>query len=176
MLKAIIDILFLISSLGLIIGLKKQSDPSTARQGNLLAAYSLIFGIVLAFIYPLNDGPIFTINFLWIIVSLAIGTFIGLYFAKKVEMTGMPQLVSLFNGLGGLSAVLIGYVELLNLDTNHPSFITQVSSTIFAVVIGAIAFSGSLLAYLKLDGKLNDNQVTFRGHNILNYSFISKFL
>ena len=172
MLKAIIDILFLISSLELIIGLKKQSDPSTARQGNLLAAYSLIFGIVLAFIYPLNDGPIFTINFLWILVSLAIGTFIGLYCAKKVEMTGMPQLVSLFNGLGGLSAVLIGYVELLNLDTNHPSFITQVSSTIFAVVIGAIAFSGSLLAYLKLDGKLNDNQVTFRGHNILNYAFL----
>ena len=170
MLKALLDIGFLIASVGLIFGLKRQSDPSTARSGNMLAAYSMLAGIVLALVYPLEaEGNMDPVGFAYILVSLAIGSMIGLRSANKVEMTGMPQLVSLFNGLGGLSAVLVGYVELLNLNKDAINYFSQAGSTIFALVVGAIAFSGSLLAYYKLDGKIKDSQVTLKGHKYINY-------
>ncbi|MCB0646788.1 MAG: NAD(P)(+) transhydrogenase (Re/Si-specific) subunit beta [Saprospiraceae bacterium] len=174
MLKALLDIGFLIASVGLIFGLKRQSDPATARSGNMLAAYSMIAGIIMALVYPLDvEGSLDPVGFGYILVSLAIGTFIGIRSANKVEMTGMPQLVSLFNGLGGLSAVLVGYVELLNLNKDAESYYSQAGSTIFALVVGAIAFSGSLLAYLKLDGKLKDSQVAVKGHQYINYALLA---
>jgi H+-translocating NAD(P) transhydrogenase subunit beta len=172
MLKTILDIGFLVASVGLIFGLKKQSDPSTARSGNLLAAYAMALGVVIALVYPLDNAIDSMANYAWIILSLAIGSLIGWIAAQKVEMTGMPQLVSLFNGLGGLSAVLVGLVELLNLNKDNPDFLSTAGSTIFALVVGAIAFSGSLLAYLKLDGKIKDSQVTFKGHNLVNYALL----
>lgn len=173
MLKTILDIGFLLASVGLIFGLKKQSDPATAREGNLLASLAMGVGIVIAFIYPF-DGAIDSLStFVWIILALAAGSIIGWVAAHKVEMTGMPQMVSLFNGLGGLSAVLVGFVELLNLNRDHPDFYSSAGSSIFALVVGAIAFSGSLLAYFKLDGKLNDSQVTFKNHNLINYLLLA---
>ena len=173
MLKTLLDIGFLLASVGLIFGLKKQSDPATARSGNLLAAFAMAVGIVIAFIYPF-DGAIDSLaTFAWIIIALAAGSIYGWVAAHKVEMTGMPQMVSLFNGLGGLSAVLVGFVELLNLNRDNPDFYSSAGSSIFALVVGAIAFSGSLLAYFKLDGKLNDSQVTFKNHNLINYALLA---
>lgn len=174
MLKALLDIGFLIASVGLIFGLKKQSDPATARAGNLLASYAMLAGIIFALIYPIDvEGSTDPIGYAWIIGSLIIGTIIGYRAAVKVEMTGMPQMVSLFNGLGGLSAVLVGYVELLNLNADVPNFITSASASLFALVVGAIAFSGSILAYLKLDGKLKDSQVAVKGHQYINYALLA---
>lgn len=169
MLKTILDIGFLLASVGLIFGLKKQSDPATARTGNLLASNAMAVGILIAFIYPFDGAVDSVATFGWIIVALATGSIIGWVAAQKVEMTGMPQMVSLFNGLGGLSAVLVGFVELLNLNRDNADFYSSAGSSIFALVVGAIAFSGSLLAYFKLDGKLNDSQVTFKYHNLINY-------
>ena len=174
MLKSILDIGFLLASVGLIIGLKRQSNPSTAKAGNLLAWYGMLAGIIIALIYPLEaEGSNDIIGYAWILGSLAIGSFIGYRAAMKVEMTGMPQMVSLFNGLGGLSAVLVGYVELLNLTKESPNYLASISSTLFALVMGAIAFSGSILAYLKLDGKLKDSQVAVKGHQYINYALLA---
>lgn len=171
--KAILDIVFLLASIGLILGLRKQSDPSTARSGNLMAGGAMLVGIVIALFYPLEVQTYGGSNFIWIIAALAVGTVIGWVSANKVEMTGMPQMVSLFNGLGGLSAVLVGFVELLNLDSNHPSFLSMISSTLFALIMGAVAFSGSLLAYFKLNGNLKDSQVAVKGHQYINYALLA---
>jgi H+-translocating NAD(P) transhydrogenase subunit beta len=172
MLKTILDIGFLIASVGLIFGLKRQSDPSTAKNGNLLAAVSMLLGIAIALIYPLENSSGDVSNFIWIVVSLILGSIIGWRMATKVEMTGMPQLVSLLNGLGGLSAVFVGFVEILNLTKDTPNYLGSAGSTLFALVVGAIAFSGSLLAYFKLDGMIKDSQVTFKGHNLVNYALL----
>lgn len=169
MIKTILDIGFLVASVGLIIGLKRQSDPSTARQGNLMASYAMLLGVIIALFYPLESNHSSGISYVFILGSLAVGSIIGYISAKRVEMTGMPQLVSLFNGLGGLSAVLVGYVELLNLNSEAINYTALVSSTLFALVVGAISFSGSILAYLKLDGKLKDSQVAVKGHKYVNY-------
>lgn len=172
MLKSLFDIGFLIASIGLIVGLRKQSDPATAKQGNLTAGAAMLLGVVIALFYPLENQTYEGSNFIWILGALAIGTGIGWVSAKRVEMTGMPQLVSLFNGLGGLSAVLVGYVELLNLNNDHPYYLTMVSSTLFALIVGAIAFTGSLLAYYKLNGQIKDSQVVLKGHKYINYALL----
>jgi NAD(P) transhydrogenase subunit beta len=130
-------------------------------------------GILFALIYPINGAVDGMINYAAIIISLAIGGIIGIIASRRVEMTGMPQMVSLFNGLGGLSAVFVGFAELLAIDKNAEGYLANASSTIFALVLGAIAFSGSLLAYFKLNGNLKDSQVTFKNHNILNYILLA---
>jgi H+-translocating NAD(P) transhydrogenase subunit beta len=154
MIKTLIDIGFLLASVGLIIGLKWQSDPATARKGNLLAALAMGVGILLALVYPLDNAVDQVTNYIAIVVSLAIGGGIGMWASRRVEMTSMPQMVSLFNGLGGLSAVFVGFAELLGLDSTAENYLSSAGSTIFALVLGAIAFSGSLLAYFKLNGNL----------------------
>lgn len=139
-----------------IIGLKKLSHPDSARNGNLLAATGMIGALVVTLITPLPAGDN---NYGWIAAGIILGTIIGLVAAKRIKMTAMPEMVSLFNGLGGACAMLLAIVELYN----HPQGVTlmsgQIATTFFALFIGSISFTGSLVAYGKLDGFLRDSLV-----------------
>ncbi|MFK7934342.1 MAG: NAD(P)(+) transhydrogenase (Re/Si-specific) subunit beta [Saprospiraceae bacterium] len=165
MLTSILNLTYLLGALAFVVGLRRLSSPDTARRGNQLAAIGMGIAIVTTILYPLSGGAN---NYLWIIVPSIIGGVIGWLAAKKVQMTQMPQLVSIFNGLGGACAVLLAIIEILPLVANGNGTAGQLTVLILTLLIGAVAFTGSILAYLKLDGKVWDSQVTLPKHQILN--------
>lgn len=163
---SLLTMCYLIASITFILGLKMLSNPASARKGNQIAAIGMaiaIFGTI--FLY--EDESIKLGNYLWIFGGIAIGTIIGAFAAKKVKMTDMPQMVSLFNGMGGACAALISIVEY-----NHDHFYFEVlSNTSFMIVlagliIGSVSFTGSMIAWAKLDGRLQD--YSFKGQHIVN--------
>lgn len=164
-LKTIFDLGYMVGSVAFVWGLKRLSSPDTARKGNAIAAVGMLIAIWAAVFYPLetyDHG-----NLPWIFGSLILGALIGLWSAKKVPMTSMPQMVSVFNGLGGATAMILGVVEYLQLY-EKPWSTSQAGIVIFALLVGAVSFSGSILAYLKLEGKVNDRKVTLPGHSYIN--------
>ena len=164
--QTIIQLSYFIAAVLFILGLKGMSSPKTARTGVLWAGVGMIVATAVTFFYPGITG---VSNYVLIIIALAIGGGIAWSSGKKVAMTDMPQMVALYNGMGGGSAGAIAAVYLLaaqrNLvDTGLESVQQQLGSdvAILAVLgglIGTVAFSGSLVAWAKLDGRLNRNSL-----------------
>lgn len=163
---SILTICYLIGSVTFIIGLKMLSHPETARKGNLIAAAGMgiaIFGTI--FLYQENGTKLG--NYAWIFAGLAIGTVAGTLAARKVKMTAMPEMVSLFNGMGGACAALISVVEFGHISHNLESTSNVTLLIIFAgLIIGAISFAGSMIAWAKLNGRIKD--FAFNGQHIIN--------
>ena len=137
------------------------SNPKTARNGNILAAVGMVAAI-LATIF-LHEGEVNTIIYGLIFGAIALGTIVGWLTAKRVQMTKMPELVSLFNGMGGACAALIGLVEFHhNLDNS-----TNIAIILAGMIIGSVSFSGSIIAWAKLNGTLR-NAIRLPKYNILN--------
>ncbi|XOV94382.1 MAG: NAD(P)(+) transhydrogenase (Re/Si-specific) subunit beta [Bacteroidota bacterium] len=164
--EALINLSYLISVTLLIVGLRRLSSPATARSGNLLAALGMGIAILATIVSPIEKG---SNNYLVIVIAMAIGTVIGLIMANRVKMTAMPELVSLFNGLGGACAVSISMIELYNYqgvfvagDLSSVSTGTHLT-TLLAMFVGAVAFTGSLIAYGKLAGSIRDIYIPFTG-------------
>jgi len=172
----ILTLCYLIASVTFILGLKMLSNPASARKGNLVAAFGMglaIFGTI--FLYRDTESGQRLHNYGWIFGGLLIGAIVGTLAAKKVKMTAMPEMVSLFNGMGGACAALISLVEFNHLSKEFSSngnseFIAAHQPTILIIVlgliIGSVSFSGSMIAWGKLNGKVKD--FSFTGQNILN--------
>jgi NAD(P) transhydrogenase subunit beta len=163
----LLSIIYLIATVSFIVGLKLLGHPETAKKGNSMAALGMGLAILAAIFLSKQNVP--NINYVLIALALLVGGVIGWLIAIKVEMTKMPELVSLFNGFGGASAALIGLVEFGNITTNSDA--TIVATIISGVVIGAITFSGSLVAWGKLNGSLK-SVVKLPQYNIINNLFI----
>lgn len=170
MLSTIIDLAYLIGALAFVLGLRRLSSPDTARRGNQLAAIGMGIAIVATIAAPVAGAG----NYIWIAGALIIGALIGRTAATKVAMTAMPQLVSIFNGLGGACAVLLAGLELWKLEGNTSA--AELSTLWITLFIGGVAFTGSILAYLKLDGKVWDEQVTLPKHSLINGIFLLSLL
>lgn len=131
-----------------ILGLKGLSGPKTARNGNLIGAVGAAVAVVVLFIA--HPG----MNNLWLIVgAIVVGLAIGVPAARSVKMTAMPQMVALFNGVGGGAAALISIIEFFEMGVGDPGAVIDYGSlaaTVFTVVVGSIAFTGSILTFLKL--------------------------
>ena len=172
----LLTLIYLIASVTFILGLKMLANPLSARKGNLVAAAGMsiaIFGTI--FLYEENTEKLG--NYVWIFAGLAIGGLIGTLSAKKVKMTAMPEMVSLFNGMGGACAALISLVEF-----NHLSYEMQqtgisdghagkVLIMVLGLIIGSVSFAGSMIAWGKLNGRVKD--FSFPGQNILNLLYRS---
>lgn len=152
----ILDFLYLICIILFIVGLKRLSSPDTAKKGNMIAGIGMGVAMLITMFYPMETS---SNNYLWIVGGLILGGGIGFVAAKKVKMTKMPEMVSLFNGLGGACSMLIAAVEFVNLPEGTPMMSGQVLTIIFALFVGSIAFTGSIVAWGKLDGFLRDNLV-----------------
>lgn len=163
---------YLIGSISFIIGLKMLSHPDTARKGNLYAAVGMTIAILATiFLYTDESGKHLG-NYLWIFGGLIIGSIIGTLMAKKVEMTAMPQMVSLFNGMGGACAAIISIVEFehyLDSANAHASSLTLLT-ILLGLVIGTVSFFGSMIAFGKLNGNINDK--TLPGQQIINIGLL----
>jgi len=155
-----LSIIYLITTITFVIGLKMLGHPETAKKGNLISGVGMGLAIV-ATIF-LHDFEVPSINYILIGIALLIGTILGYLIAMKVAMTKMPELVSLFNGFGGGSALLIGLVEFGNFSTDA----TQTSTIIAAIIIGSITFTGSLIAWAKLNGSMKD--IRLPNYNLIN--------
>ena len=163
-------ILFLISAFLLVWGLRLQSDPASASKGNKLASVGMLTAIFSAIIMPLEDS--FS-NLIWILIPISFSAIVGYLIAKKIQMTSMPQMVSVFNGLGGLSAVLLSYAEInkwINFSDSYD--INVVIILILSLFIGSVAFTGSLLAFAKLDGYKWSEKLTLPLQHIINLIFL----
>ncbi len=155
--EALPNLLYIISIILLIAGLRRLSSPATARSGNLIAASGMGLAILTTLFIPLEGG---SNNYYVILSALAVGTIIGLRYSKTVAMTAMPELVSLFNGFGGACAVAISSIELYGYQEaiangQFPILVNHLV-TYLTMLVGGVAFIGSLVAYGKLAGKIKD--------------------
>ncbi|MBL7789009.1 MAG: NAD(P)(+) transhydrogenase (Re/Si-specific) subunit beta [Chitinophagales bacterium] len=154
---------YLIGSITFVVGLKMLSHPDTARRGNLLAAFGMVVAIIATIFLTEHHGEGFQTKLMWIFAGIAIGTVAGWITAKRVEMTKMPELVCLFNGMGGACAALIGLMEYEHNIGNTLNLATIIAG----MIIGSISFSGSIVAFLKLNGTMN-KPIRLPFYNIIN--------
>lgn len=175
----LLTLCYLAGSITFILGLKMLSNPASARKGNGVAAAGMFIAILgTIFLYE-EEGRRLG-NHLWIFAGLGIGTLLGTLAAKKVKMTAMPEMVSLFNGMGGACAALISIIEFQHIThlylVNPEGFGgTQKTGIIIAgLIIGSISFAGSMIAWGKLNGKIKD--FAFKGQNIINLLFLAVVL
>jgi NAD(P) transhydrogenase subunit beta len=165
-LQFIADLGFLIGSVAFVWGLKLLSSPETARKGNLIASVGMAAAIIGILIVPMDIG---VNNYAWVAGGLVLGGGIGLLLAFKVKMTGMPQMVSILNGLGGAAAVIIAVVELRHYyDGTRAMTSGQIAISLSALLIGGIAFTGSFMAWFKLEEWIKDNALILPKHNVFN--------
>jgi len=164
-------LLYILSSISFIIGLKMLSHPATARRGNLIAAAGMaaaIFGTI--FLYKDPETQAGLGNYGWIFGGLIIGSILGTFAAKRVKMTAMPEMVSLFNGMGGACAALISLIEYQHLQHLGPEALSSHGGMVLVIVmgliIGAVSFAGSMIAFGKLNGRIRD--LSFKGQNIIS--------
>lgn len=160
----ILQLSYLIGSVTFIIGLKMLSHPDSARKGNLVAAAGMTIAIFATIFLFRNGAGEGLHNYGWIFAGLAIGTVVGTLAAKRVQMTAMPEMVSLFNGMGGACAMLISMVE--HHHNANPDFGTMLV-IVLGMVIGTVSFAGSIIAWGKLNGSIKDR--TIPAGQILNF-------
>ncbi len=165
----LLAIFYLISGILFILALRGLSSPETSRQGNLFGIIGMAIAITVTFLSIDN----FTSGFLYVILFLLIGGSIGAFIAFKIPMTAMPELVAGFHSLVGLAAVFVAISafispEVFNLGTSGNIKLASLIEMSIGAAVGAITFSGSIIAFLKLRGLMSGSPITFPGQHILN--------
>jgi NAD(P) transhydrogenase subunit beta len=152
-------IVYLIAAVAFIVGLKRLGSPGTARSGNAIAALGMLLAIVVTLVG--NEVS-------WVVLAggAAVGAVVGAVLALRVQMTAMPQLVAAFNGFGGLASALVAGAVFVSV-TGEVDAVDMLTITL-SVVIGAITFTGSLVAYGKLQGLLSGSPITYPGQKPVN--------
>ena len=150
--QVILEYSYLLSAIMFVIGLKLESHPETARKGNFWAASGMILPMITTLALNKNAAGegIGLVNIAAILLIIAAGTIVGSIMARKVKMTAMPQMVSFFNATGGAASAAVALIE-FNKDPSNAVLVT-----LLGLMVGSIAFSGSMIAYGKLDGKVGD--------------------
>ena len=161
--SSFINFSYIVSTFLFILGLKKLGSPATARRGNLLSS----LGMLIAIVVTLLDKQI--VSYQFIALAMALGTIVGIMAARMVAMTSMPEMVALLNGFGGISSLLVGYGAYA-FRPNLDSF-TAVT-IILSVIIGGMTFTGSLLAWAKLNGSIGGKPILFTGQKLLNSALV----
>jgi NAD(P) transhydrogenase subunit beta len=160
----LILIAYIISAILFIIGIKRLGKVDTARQGNFLSAVGMLIAII-ATLFMMDAIPLE-----WVITGIAIGAIIGAVSATKVAMTAMPEMVAIFNGFGGGASALVASAEFLKIHggsaANNDT--TTLITIMLSVIIGSLTFTGSFIAWGKLQGKISGQPITYPGQNIVN--------
>lgn len=165
----VVNLAYVLAAVLFILGLKLLSHPSTAKKGNLVSALGMFIAVVVTLIR--QD----IISYEYIVGGVILGGAIGIWLAKRVEMTGMPELVSLFNGFGGLASLLLGLTSLTVTDTSNLNEVIK-GIAYFSIIVGGVTFSGSLIAWGKLGGTLPSKALIFPAQRFLTSGVIIAIL
>jgi NAD(P) transhydrogenase subunit beta len=159
----VVDAMYAVAAVLFVVGIKRLSSPTTARSGNVLAAAGMVIAVVFTILLP-------EVAHYWLIAAgLAAGTVVGVVAARRVKMTAMPQMVAVFNGLGGGASVLVAVFEYRRLAPMEGALDGDVlGAALFSALIGAITFSGSLVAFAKLQELLPGRPLVFAGQQAWN--------
>ena len=155
MTNAFLSLSYLLASILFVFSIRGLASPETARRGNVLGMIGMGIAILATLLSPAVE------EIWWVLGAIALGGIIGVYSALKVKMTSLPQMIAAFNGLGGLSAVFISLAEIISGGQ------TWIESSL-GLLIGAIAFSGSAIAFAKLQGLIKAKAIVFTGQQLLN--------
>jgi NAD(P) transhydrogenase subunit beta len=159
--------IYLLTAICFIVALKLMNSPRSARTGNFLAAFGMVAALVATFATTRHTVA----NTPWIVGALVVGTFIGVVSARRVQMTAMPQMVALFNGLGGGAVALVATIEFL--ATPGPWVFGAILTTALSLVIGSISFSGSMVAFAKLQELMTGKPITYPGQRAINLILVA---
>jgi NAD(P) transhydrogenase subunit beta len=164
--EVLIDFGYVVASVLFIIGIKMLGRPERARRGNMVSALGMLIAVVSALFEC-------CLSFSLVIGGMVVGACIGVIAARKIKMTSMPQMVAILNGFGGLASLLVGWENYHSMPESN-LFITI--AILLAVLIGGVAFSGSVIAYGKLSGKLSGKPIFFYSQQIVNGTIIIAIL
>jgi H+-translocating NAD(P) transhydrogenase subunit beta len=162
----VIQLVYVLAASCFVLGLHLMNNPATARRGNQVSTSGMAIAIAATLAFIVHSGRISSTGWIVMIAGALVGSAAGMYSARTVQMTAMPQLVSMFNAVGGGAAALIGIHDYMSAGA-RVSASTSVT-TLLDVIIGAVTFSGSIIAAGKLQGVINSAPVTFPGARIVN--------
>ncbi len=165
----LIDLIYLIAATTFVLALKGLGSPKRARAGNLIAAFGMVLAVVATF-FKLNDQGHSLRHIPLILLAMAIGTIVAVPAARFMRFTAMPQLVAIFNGVGGGAASLVSITEFIHIKSSHPATYVTLE-VLLGVLIGTVSFSGSAIAYAKLQELMTGRPVTYPGQQIINALF-----
>ena len=164
----LIDLLYLFAATTFLLALKGLGSPKRARLGNVVAAVGMTVAVVATFFQHVDGHPLRHVNL--ILIGMAVGFLIAVPAARFVQMTAMPQLVAIFNGVGGGAAALVSITEYVRIRSSAPATYVALE-VLLGVLIGTVSFTGSAVAYLKLQELMTGRPVTYPGQQVLNALF-----
>ena len=162
-----IQLVYVLAAACFVGGLHLMNSPATARRGNQVSMTGMIIAGVATLILLIHDGTVTATGWIVLIAGALIGSAVGLYAAQSVQMTAMPQLVSMFNSVGGGAAALVAIYDYINSESTGVLGTTTVF-TVLDVLIGSVTFSGSIIAAGKLQGLIGGQPIIFKGSRLIN--------
>jgi NAD(P) transhydrogenase subunit beta len=163
--ETLIDLIYLFSATTFVLALKGLGSPKHARRGNALAAFGMLVAVVATFFKFVDGHALHHVGL--ILLAMFIGTIVAVPVARFVKMTAMPQLVAIFNGVGGGAASLVSITEFIHIKSTHPATYV-ILEVLLGVLIGTISFAGSAIAFAKLQELMTGRPVTYPGQQIIN--------
>jgi H+-translocating NAD(P) transhydrogenase subunit beta len=164
-----IQLVYVLTAALFVVGLHLMNSPATARRGNQVAMTGMVIAVVATLVLMIHDGTVTTTGWIVLIVGSLIGSAVGLWAARTVQMTAMPQLVSAFNSVGGGAAALVAIYGYYDAESRVTGVLGSTSVfTVLDVLIGSVTFSGSIIAAGKLQGFIPGQPIIFRGGRVLN--------
>ena len=160
-----IDLVYLVAIIGFILALKGLSSPKHARNGNLLGAAAAALAVGFTFAYPSVRAH--SLNLVLTLVAMALGAAVAVPAARRVKMTAMPQMVAIFNGVGGGAAALISIVVFL-IEAPHKPAVYRIVEVLFGVLVGCVSFAGSGIAFAKLQELMTGRPITYPAQQVIN--------
>ena len=164
-----INVMYIISAVLFIYGLKMLSVPTSARKGNRVSAVGMLLAIIAALLSQSD------IHWIWILVGILAGSLVGALASRLVAMTAMPEMVALFNGFGGAASLLVGWAEFQRYVSEGNFIAASVFGLLIIIVtilIGGVTFTGSLVAWGKLSGKIPSKPIIYSGQQVVNFAIL----
>ncbi len=159
-----IQLVYVVAAACFVMGLHLMNSPATARRGNQVSIAGMVIAGIATLILMIHDGTVTATGWIVLIAGVAVGSAIGLYTARGVQMTAMPQLVSAFNSVGGGAAALVAIFGYIDAESRAGGVLgTTTVFTVLDVLIGSVTFSGSIIAAGKLQGFISGSPIIFKG-------------
>src|SRR5579872_2427932 len=163
-----IQLVYVLAAALFVLGLHLMNSPATARRGNQVSVTGMVIAGIATLILLIHDGTVTATGWIVLIAGALIGSAIGLYAARTVQMTAMPQLVSAFNSVGGGAAALVAIYGYYDAEAKSAVLGTTSVFTVLDVLIGSVTFSGSIIAAGKLQGFIPSQPLVFKGSRLVN--------